>query len=88
MLSLPRRRGDDLIVTLLHYVPLRKAIEKDVLEEPMSFAGQKLKVEGAKGLRQFGEDALPGGEDGFDLPHVSGRLLLESPDYFTTEEET
>ena len=26
--ALPRRRGDDLILTLLHYVPLRKAIER------------------------------------------------------------
>ena len=82
ILSLPRRRGDDLIITLLHYVPLRKAIEKDVLEEPMSFAGQALKVEGAKMLRLFGGDTLFGGEAGYDLPCVSGRVLLESPHYF------
>ena len=82
ILSLPRRRGDDLIVTLLHYVPLRKAIEKDVLEEPMSFAGQRLNVKNAHTFRQFGGDTLSGGEEGYDLPHMSGRLLLESPDYF------
>ncbi len=86
ILSLPRRRGDDLIVTLLHYVPLRKALEGDVLEEPMSFAGERLRLEGPADtltLRQFGGDALQGGlEDGFELPPVKGRLLLESPGYF------
>ena len=82
ILSLPRRRGDDLVVTLLHYVPLRKAIEKDVLEEPMSFAGQRLKVEGAETVRLFGGDELSGNEEGYELPAVDGRLLLESPSYF------
>ena len=84
VLSLPRRRGDDLIVTLLHYVPLRKAVEGDVLEEPMSFAGQRLKAARARTVRFFGGDALPSGEDGYDLPPVRGRLLLESPGYFET----
>ena len=86
ILSLPRRRGDDLIVTLLHYVPLRKAIEGDVLEEAMSFAGEKLSFTRASNeLRQFGGDVLQGGEGSYNLPVVKGRLLLECPGYFTKE---
>ena len=88
ILSLPRRRGDDLVVTLLHYVPLRKAIEGDVLEEAMSFAGERLTFAAPPAtlnVRQFGGDALPGGEGGYDLPTTKGRLLLECPDYFKKE---
>lgn len=54
---------NDLIVTLLHCVALRKAVEGDVLEEPMSFAGQWLRAEGSEGkatLTPFGGDALSG----------------------------
>ena len=93
VLSLPRRRGDDLIVTLLHYVPLRKAIEGDVLEEAMSFAEEKLTFAALPdnlSVRQFGGGALQGGalqdgESSYDLPAVKGRLLLECPDYFKKE---
>lgn len=84
VLSLPRRRGDDLIVMLLHYVPLRKAIEGDVLEEPMSFAGERLEFTGGHhAFRQFKGEALPGdSETGYELPPIKGRLLLESPGFF------
>ena len=91
ILSLPRRRGDDLILTLLHYVPLRKALEGDVLEEAMSFAGERLRfaerlTEAVRTVRQYQGDGLPGGlSEGYELPPVKGRLLLESPGYFAAQ---
>ena len=44
VLSVPRRRGDDLILTLLHYIPTRKAREIDLIEERSSFAGETLRL--------------------------------------------
>ena len=44
MLIYPRRHHNDLRLTLLHYVPLRKAIDIDVIEERMSFAGEVLRL--------------------------------------------
>ncbi len=81
----PRRRQRDLVLTLLHYVPLRKALELDVLEERMNFAGEKLHLPAAARLvRVFGTGALlPQDATGaFVLPCVKGRLLLEVPDFF------
>lgn len=84
ILCIPRRRARDLIITLLHYVPLRKSLELDVLEERMSFAGEALCVANANAIRVFGTNqVLVKGQDGeFQLPAVKGRLLLEVPDYF------
>lgn len=81
-----RRRKRDLIITLLHYVPVRKALEIDVCEERMSFAGETLILPPqAKEARIFGSgECLPRSADGcgFVLPTVKGRLLLEVPGYF------
>jgi len=85
VLIVPRRRGDDLIVTLLHYIPLRKALDIDVIEERMSFAGQILRLPpAAKKVRMFGsrEELTPVAKGGFILPAAEGRLLLEAPDFF------
>ena len=84
-LCVPRRRGDDLILTLLHYVPVRKALDIDVIEERMGFAGLALRLPPqANGVRVFGTgEALARTADGtFTLPAVHGRLLLEVPGYF------
>jgi len=85
VLSVPRRRGDDLILTLLHYIPTRKALESDMIEERSSFAGEKLHLpEAAKSVRVFGsQEELPRAEDGaWILPATKGRLLLEVPGFF------
>jgi len=85
ILSVPRRRGRDLLVSLLHYVPLRKSLELDILEERMSFAGESLHLPAtARMARVFGStEPLPRAEDGgFALPAVKGRLLLEIPEFF------
>ena len=63
--SFPRRRGDDLILTLLHYIPMRKALEIDVIEEASSFAGERLRLpERAEEARIFNGPALERVADG------------------------
>lgn len=81
-----RRRGRDLIVSLLHYVPVRKALELDVCEERMGFAGETLRLPArAREARVFGSGeklARVADGSGFALPSAKGRLLIEVPDYF------
>ncbi len=81
---IPRRRGDDLLLTLLHYIPVRKSLEMDTIEERSSFAGERLKLPPqAERACLFNGAALTRGEDGsFLLPVTKGRLLIEVPDYF------
>ena len=83
--SFPRRRGDDLILTLLHYVPTRKALEVDLIEERSSFAGERLRLPAqAREARLFDGPALARAEDGtFLLPMEKGRLLIEVPGFYT-----
>ncbi|PTX96137.1 beta-galactosidase [Spartobacteria bacterium LR76] len=82
----PRRRGRDLILTLLHYIPVRKALNIDMIEERSSFAGQILRLPtAARCVRVFpsGELLTPVRDGEWMLPTwASGRLLLEVPDYF------
>ena len=85
------RRGDDLAVTLLHYVPSRKAVEGDTVDEPLQLGGETLVVRGVApgvGARVFGGDALveveaPDGARGWALPLAKGRLLVELPGFFS-----
>lgn len=84
----PRQRGRDLILTLLHYIPVRKSLEIDVLEERMSFAGENLHLPPeAASVRIFATgETLPVGVTGaFILPAVKGRLLLEVPGFFRSK---
>ena len=83
--SFPRRREDDLVLTLLHYVPTRKALEVDLIEERSSFAGERLRLPAqAREARLFGGPALTRAEDGaFVLPMEKGRLLIEVPGFYT-----
>jgi hypothetical protein len=85
VLCVPGRRENDLLLTLLHYVPLRKALDIDVIEERMSFAGETLRLpENAKTPRVFGGEELPRAENGgFQLPISKGRLLIEVPGFFS-----
>lgn len=84
ILSVPRRRGDDLLLTLLHYIPTRKSLEIDTIEEPSSFAGERLSLPGTvKRVVDFETGSCLPQEDGaFVLPLKKGRLLLEVPGYF------
>ena len=82
----PRRRGADLILTLLHYIPVRKALNIDMIEDRSSFAGENLRLPGnALEVRVFGScEILERDSDGsYILPSSKGRLLLEIPSYFS-----
>ena len=85
VLCVPRRRGTTLLLTLLHYIPLRKALDIDVIEERMNFACLVLNLPpSAKQVNVFGRElTLPlAPSGGFELPVSPGRLLLEVPDFF------
>lgn len=80
----PRRRGRDLLLTLLHYVPVRKALDIDIIEEGGSFAGEKLKLPSGLKPRVFpsGDELARVSAEEVELPAAKGRLLVEVPDYF------
>ncbi|MBA7571243.1 hypothetical protein ES708_13002 [subsurface metagenome] len=84
VLVYPRRRKQDLLLTLLHYIPVRKAIDIDIIEERSSFAGELLRVSGkASAARIFrGKKLVKNAEGAFVLPPAKGRLLIEIPGYF------
>jgi hypothetical protein len=85
VLAVPRKRGDDLIVTLLNYQAVRKAVEIDVIEEGSSFAGETLKIRDLPEQcvpKLFNGEALESTANGFRLPSTKGRLLVEVKDYF------
>lgn len=82
------RKGDDLHLTLLHYIPYRKSEDCEVIEASQSFAGQTLTLdrpvesivwEQASGSSELLADA----EGGFPLPIHDGRLCLRLPGYFS-----
>ncbi|MBL9205299.1 MAG: alpha-L-fucosidase [Opitutaceae bacterium] len=80
-----RRRGRDLLITLLHYVPVRKALDIDIIEERGGFAGESLKLpKTTRSVRVFpaGKELPRLSNKEFGLPSLKGRLLLEVPDYF------
>lgn len=76
----PLRKGEDLLLTLLHYVPVRKSVEIDVMDEASTFAGQLLRLNQTSGrILQVtgGEEFLLGSDtDRVELPDVCGRLCL------------
>jgi hypothetical protein len=85
ILSVPRRRHDDLLLTLLHYIPTRKALDVDMIEERSSFAGESLRVSNPTKVIDFETgETLPVQVDGtLLLPAKKGRLLLYAPHYFS-----
>ncbi len=82
----PLRKDTSLLLTLIHYVPVRKALDIDMIEERGSFAGEVLRLPArAAEVRVFGTgEKLARSPDGsgFVLPAAKGRLLLEVPDFF------
>lgn len=81
----PRRKGNALLLTLLHYVPVRNAIDIDIIAEPSTFAGETLRMAGNPSRVtdvSTGQELRPDSEGGWELPAKKGRLLLEIPGYF------
>ena len=81
------RRGNDLLLSLLHYIPYRKSISCDIIEEGQSFAGQNLSFEKEVGsifkFENGQETELKKEADGsLKLPAKDGRLLLRVENYF------
>ena len=74
----PRAKNGQRIVTLLHYIPQRKALDGDVLEEASSFAGEVLRISGATRAKIFNGSELETLKPGaFVLPATRGRLMIE-----------
>jgi hypothetical protein len=84
VLSVPRRRGDDLLVTLLHYVPVRKALKIDVIAERMGFAGETLGFDRPVAAVIDGVTGEPLAESapGQFALQGKGRRLLRVPSFF------
>jgi hypothetical protein len=85
VLSVPRRRGRDLLLSLLHYIPTRKALAVDMIEERSSFAGELLRLPKTATRVidvQRGKEFARSVDGSFELPAVKGRLLLQVPDFF------
>lgn len=84
ILAVPRRRGRDLLLTLLRYLPVRKSLEIDVIDEALTFAGEHLRLTGhPEGVQTHRGEPLTCAPDGsWILPDVKGRLLLRCPNYF------
>jgi hypothetical protein len=81
----PMRVENDLHLTLLHYLPERRALQADIISERLGFGGQILR------LPSFVKtvEVWPSGEkldrvfpDGFALPVCEGRLLVRIPVFF------
>jgi Hypothetical glycosyl hydrolase 6 len=85
IMSVPRKRNNDLIITLLHYIPIRKSLDIDVIEQGQSFAGETL-VLPIKVKSLFcvttNKTLTPNKDGAFELPFTKGRLLLEAKGYF------
>lgn len=82
---IPARRGDDLLLTLLRYLPVRKALEIDIIDERLPFDGEELHFPCPPDqLLPFpGQEPLPRSSSGGFVLHGKGRLLLTAPGFFT-----
>ena len=81
----PRRQGMDLLITLLHYIPVRKALEIDVIEDRMPLGDYQLQFSGkVEKVYSWPEsqELEKKEDDSFVLPKAYGRLLLKVPDYY------
>ncbi len=81
------RKGEDLHLTLLHYIPYRKSEDCEVIEAAQSFAGQELKLDrsASKWVWVQGENMTelkPNGDGAVALPLHDGRLCLRVEQYF------
>lgn len=85
ILVYPRRKGSDLLLTLLHYIPVRKAMDIDIIDERQTFAGQILRISALASeviVHPTGA-SLEKCDEGWLLPPDSqGRLLLRVPEFF------
>lgn len=81
----PLRRGDDLHLTLLHYLPERKAEGADIVSERLGFHGQilHLPVSVQEAIHDPGGERLAVRDGCLPLPAAEGRLRLRIPNFFS-----
>lgn len=75
----PRYKDSGILVTLLHYIPVRKALDIDVIEERQGFGGMILQLDQpAKSVTdwQTGQPLEVKSPTEWILPAETGRLLL------------
>ncbi|MFA9392134.1 MAG: alpha-amylase family protein [Prolixibacteraceae bacterium] len=80
ILVYPRKKGNKVIVTLLRYLPVRKSIDIDIIDEALTFAGEILSFsQTVKSVKLYPDGAQLKnlGNRQFELPSQKGRLLLE-----------
>lgn len=85
ILLIPRKRDRDLVLTLLNYIAVRKAIDIDVIDQRISFQGEQLKLPDHVACVHCvtTQSDLKRKKDGrFILPDVKGRIILEIPRIF------
>ncbi len=81
---IPKRKGNDLLLTLIRYLPVRKALEIDVIDERLPLDGELLSfTHPPEKLIRFPDGKpLDRTEDGAFKLEGKGRLLLTAPNYF------
>ncbi len=82
VLCLPRRKGGDTLLTLLNYIPSRKCLDIDVIEDGLTFAGLRLRLNlphrALEVLLPEPQPLAPGPDGAYPLPDVKGRLILRA----------
>ncbi|MCC5848573.1 MAG: beta-galactosidase [Verrucomicrobia bacterium] len=83
----PLRRGNDLHLTLLHYLPERKADGADIVAERLGFGGQILRLPPhiRKVIFEPTGEAVTPDNGRLPLPCEEGRLLIRLPNFFRVE---
>jgi hypothetical protein len=80
-----RRHGNDLLITLLHYPPVRKAVDCEVIESRLAFDRQTLSFDRPVervSVAPSGAALAAEANGRCTLPPADGRLLLRAENYF------
>lgn len=80
----PRRKGNDLLLTLLRYLPVKKSMEIDILDEALPFDGEEITFTKTMDslFTHEGRPLQKTGDSTFALTG-RGRLLLTAPGFFS-----
>lgn len=78
------RVGNDLIITLLYYIPTRQAIEQDIIEQSQNLYGEELQLKGYAGvLNSVLDDVnLKSVHNKYTIHNAKGRVILKAANFF------
>lgn len=80
----PRRKGDDLLLTLLRYLPVKKSMEIDIIDEALPFDGESIAFsKPVDSLVNTDGQSLVKTDDSTFALAGRGRLLLTAPGFFS-----